>query len=122
MIAARPTGIVVGTDEARLGDTDRREVESDPQMAGEPAAPGMGDTLTVTDDQVRSLLQLAEGFDNRRSFAKGQKTRHIGKAAMDDGDRRLLHGESIRIKHDNRGTRGPTASRVGDIDPRNPLR
>ena len=71
---------VVMAAQQTLAHADGRQVQSNPEMTGNAAAPWMGTTLAITQQQIWPDAQGRIGRKDQRGLAKRQETRHIGPA------------------------------------------
>ena len=67
-VALTLAGFPVFSHETALGHADGGDIGRDPHVAGETETPRMGQTLPITDEQIRFLLQLVQGFQEYRTF------------------------------------------------------
>ena len=110
-------------DKPRLGATDRWQVKPEPQVAGESETPGMGETLAVTENNIRLMPEVLESAQERRNFAEGEEPRDVGKGDM------ILHLDEFHKLEPGKGMDGdgshhpvavPPISHVGARDQADP--
>lgn len=125
MLEWRPVALLVSrfgvaATQSRLGDTEGRQVEPQPQVAGHAQPARVSDALAIHHYQFRLRRQPCEGGQGRRYLAKRQQAGNIGHA------RRLtvyhlLHylefagGNRRPGQHDHRRPRDLTALLEADV-------
>jgi len=101
----------------RFRAADRRPIQDHTDVAGDARRPRMRQAMAVHEDQVRSMLELAEGLRQPWCFPERQEAGDVRKGRLllvDDGlqDRQFRKGE-----HDDAGVRDITDEghvRAGD--------
>lgn len=68
--------------EGLFGYPNRDKTKEDPQVAGNPHSPGMGDTLAIEKEKVRHNGKTSESLFNRRTLPEGEKTWNIGERGL----------------------------------------
>jgi hypothetical protein len=110
-------GRCVAADELSLRHAERRQVEQDAEVAGEPEAARVGDAVPVADHQLRAALQPAEGLEQQGHLAEGEQAGHVREEDVALGCRGLHHVQRGDIDGDRGGHRPAAADRVGDVHP-----
>jgi len=59
--------------ERGLRDADGGQAGDHSEVTGEPEPAGVGDAMTVRDEQVRRLSEPAQRFEQGRRLAEGEK-------------------------------------------------
>lgn len=72
------TGFGMGAEEAALGAADGRQVAEDADVAGDAETAWVGEALSIAEQHVGLLAELAEGCEQGGSFTKGKKTGDVG--------------------------------------------
>ena len=71
---------VVRSDQQTLGAADAGPVNQQADVAGQTEPPGMGEPVSVEQEDVGSGSQSAQHGHNCRSFAKREQTGHVGES------------------------------------------
>src|SRR5262245_49084802 len=100
--------LVVMADQDRLGATDRRALEDDPEVGGDAEAPRVGVAVPVDQDDVRFVGEPRQGIEHRRTLAEGKKTRNVGELHRGPGDHGLASIETWEGETDRRRVAGET--------------
>ena len=79
-LATRLWHLVVHATQPRLGHTNGRQVEPQPQVRGHTEAPWMGNALAIHHDQLGARDEPVEGRQSCRYLAKGEQPRNVGHA------------------------------------------
>ncbi len=121
-VASSRSRLGVAAEQARLGNTDGRQVQQHAQMAGEPEPPGMGEALAVHHEEIGGQGEQPQGRDGHRHLAEGKKARAIGEISGQGGKSALLQVQGLRIEPNRRGKGRPTVFAEVHIDASDPPR
>ena len=103
-------------DEPRLGDADRRTVEQQPDVAGDPEAARVRNALAVVQDQIGRAGHLLERGEHRRRLPEREQPGNVGEPRRHADHGALHQRESREIEHRHRRARDPPVLLESDVD------
>lgn len=109
------------TDEPGLGHPKTGSVTEHPEMTGQTEATRVGQSLTITEQQIRQDAELIQRRQNGRHLAERKQSREIGETS---GDLRQTLFQQLQLRKAQDHHRRPrvfSALGKADVDTRDPL-
>lgn len=114
-IATTEVKRIVFSTEAAFGTAHRRGVENQPEVGGQAESAGVGDALTIAEQDVRGALEPAVGGQHGGYFTEREQARKVGEGDGGDDVGALNQAELGPAERHHDGNQLPGRSRIGDV-------
>jgi len=101
--------------EAAFGTAHGRGVQDQPEVRGQAEPAGMGDALTIAEQNVRGALEPAMSRQHGGYFTKRKQARQVGKGDGSDDVSALEQAELGPAERHHDGNQLPGRGHIGDV-------